>query len=80
MQEITLKNIDELIENSNKFNSSEKYLIELANLVIPFLKIETEITNYKSLLDKEFEQSKKRFIAFCLLRVYEVSTFDVTIL
>ncbi|MCK4662283.1 MAG: ATP-binding protein [Bacteroidales bacterium] len=70
MQEITLKNIDELIENSDKYNSAEKYLIELANLIIPFWGIDLEITNYQSLINRELEQSKKRFIAFCLLRVY----------
>jgi hypothetical protein len=58
MQETTLKNIDELIENSNKFNSAEKYLIELANVIMPFLRIDIEITNYQALLNRELEQLK----------------------
>ena len=73
MQEITLKDIDELIENSNKYNSVEKYLKELTNLIFSFLKIDIESTNYQALLNRELEQSKKRFIAFCLLRVYSAN-------
>lgn len=71
MQEITLKDIDELIENSSSYNSAEKYLTELSKLIIPFLKIDTnKEINHQSLMKRELEQNKKRFIAICLLRIY----------
>jgi len=73
MQEITLKDIDKLIEDSKKYSSVEKYLIDLTSLIFSFLNIDIEVTNYQALLNRELEQSKKRFIAFCLLRVYSVN-------
>ena len=70
MQEPTLKDIDKLIENYIKYSSVKKYLNELPLLIVPFLKIDTETVDYQSLFDRKLEQNKKRFIAFCLLRVY----------
>lgn len=74
MQEPTLKDIDKLIENSNKYNSVEKYLNELTHLIVPFLKIDNVTEDYQTLIDRELEQSTKRFIAFCLLRIYSINS------
>lgn len=71
MGEISLKEIDELIEKSDQFNSLEKHLTALSKLIVPFLEldIDSEIT-FNSLFIFETEHSKNRFIAFCLLRIY----------
>ncbi len=67
-----LLEIDKLIEDSTNYTSDSEYLAELAILIIPYLNIEYEFKTIdgNSLIKREMEQNKKRFIAFCLLRVY----------
>ena len=72
MENDKLREIDKLIEDANQYSSDHKYLTELSKLLIPFLEIENEFTTIdcESLIKRELEQGKKRFISFCLLRVY----------
>ncbi len=72
MSEVSLKSIDELIEEADKYNSSEEYLTKLAEKIALFLKIETngEKLDSKFLTNRQLDHNDKRFIAFSLLRVY----------
>ncbi|MCP3940928.1 MAG: ATP-binding protein [Desulfobacteraceae bacterium] len=72
MKSEKLLEIDNFIEDSINNSSDDKYLSKLAKLIIPFLNIENRfnIIDSKSLIKREMEQNNKRFISFCLLRVY----------
>lgn len=74
MSVVNLKMIDQMIEKAVDYQSPEKYLTELANLIIPFLNIDqnSQTINYNSLFKREIEQTSKRFISFCLLRIYSI--------
>jgi len=72
MKNENLREIDKLIEDAGNYTSDSIYLNKLAELVIPFLEIENKFKeiDYKSLIKREITHNSKRFISFCLLRVY----------
>lgn len=67
-----LQDIDKLIENSKNYYSTEKFLPELTQLLFLYLEIDIEL-NIKAVFTREIEYEKKRFIAFCLLRIYSIN-------
>nr|WP_319398779.1 ATP-binding protein [uncultured Carboxylicivirga sp.] len=72
-----LLEIDQLIEDSKNFNSTDIFIKELAQLLLEYLKIDLEC-NLKAIFTKEIEHDKKRFIAYCLLRVYCINSSLLT--
>lgn len=74
MAEVSIKIIDELILESKKYQSNNDFLNKLSNLIIIFLDISKENkNNYLELFNRELKHSDKRFISFCLLRVYSIN-------
>uniref|UniRef100_UPI004049757F phosphoribosyltransferase-like protein n=1 Tax=Flavobacterium sp. TaxID=239 RepID=UPI004049757F len=74
MSELSLKHIDELINNSKNCKNTNEFLIELSKFIISFLNILVlKQVNYSTLFDRELSSNDKRFISFCLLRVYSIN-------
>jgi hypothetical protein len=79
MSEVSILEIDKLIVNAGSFSKSEDFLNTLASLVIPFLaKKERGETNNRELFNNDLIQKDKRFISYCLLRVFSVNSNLVT--
>lgn len=72
-----LLEIDQLVENSKNNKSTEKFIGELTLLLIEYLDIDMDI-NPKAIFSKEIEYEKKRFIAYCLLRIYSINSKLIT--
>lgn len=72
-----LNEIDSLIESSQTFSSTDAFLKELVLLVFEYLDIEL-VPDTNSIFTREIEFSKKRFIGYCLLRVYSINSTLLT--
>lgn len=67
-----LNEIDSLIESAKTFSSTDLFLSKLALLVFEYLEIELK-PECNAIFIREIEFSKKRFIGYCLLRVYSIN-------
>tara|TARA_B110000908_G_C10258225_1_gene457138 strand:+ start:755 stop:3901 length:3147 start_codon:yes stop_codon:yes gene_type:complete len=79
MSGVSILEIDKLILSAKNINSSEQFLNKLASLVIPFLnnKEKREVNN-RELFNNDLIQKEKRFISYCLLRVFSINSSLVT--
>jgi hypothetical protein len=68
----SLKEIDLLIEAAHTYNSTEEFLNQLVLIAFPYLEIDID-QNSNSIFVREIDHAKRRFIGFCLLRVYSIN-------
>lgn len=73
MSEVTIKNIDELILNSKNYTKNEILLNKLSNLIMLYINVTVLNNNYNDLFNRELSPNDKRFISFCLLRIYSIN-------
>ncbi|WP_158848098.1 AAA family ATPase [Algibacter sp. L1A34] len=79
MAEVKISTVDKYILNAKSHNKSDIFLDKLSSLIFSYLnKSEEKSTSNRELFDKGLNQKNKRFIAYCLLRVYSLNSSLLT--